>query len=390
MPRRRQFGSVRQLKSGRWQARYYGPDGVGREAPETFLKERDAQVWLTLREAEIVRGEWMDPDRGRELFGSYAARWIEQQKLGPRTREEYERTYRLHVEPFLGRRELGRIKPDTIRTWRSKLLTSGRSEDATAKAYRLVRSVMFTAVDDDLIRRNPCRIKGADKARRAERSVATVKQVYALADLLGERWRAFILTAAFTGIRWGELIALRRTDIDLDARVIRVPRAFAELSGGRLVVVPPKSEASERGVTMPDVLVGELTVHLDKFVGSDDAALVFVGERGGTPKRGSWRTTVKWTTRVVKAGLPKGFTFHDLRHTGNHLASVSGASTRELMQRMGHSTMRAALIYQHATDERAREIADRLNDVVERQAKSGDKGTPDDEDGAAGVLVSVP
>jgi len=92
----------------------------------------------------------------------------------------------------------------------------------------------------------------------------------------------------------------------------------------------------------------------------------------------------------VKAGLPKGFTFHDLRHTGNHLASVSGASTRELMQRMGHSTMRAALIYQHATDERAREIADRLNDVVQREGKAGDKGTRDDEDGAAGVLVPVP
>jgi integrase len=165
---------------------------------------------------------------------------------------------------------------------------------------------MFTAVDDDLIRRNPCRIKGADKARRAERSVATVKQAYALADLLGARWRAFVLTAAFTGIRWGELIALRRTDIDLAARVVRVPRAFAELSGGRLVVVPPKSEASERSVTMPHVLIGELTVHLDKFVGADDAALVFLGERGGTPKRGSWRTTVKWTKRVAEAGSPEG------------------------------------------------------------------------------------
>jgi hypothetical protein len=66
---------------------------------------------------------------------------------------------------------------------------------------------------------------------------------------------------------------------------------------------------------------------------------------------------------------------------------MSGASTRELMQRMGHSTMRAALIYQHATDERAREIADRLNEVVERETKARDRGTPDDEDGAAGVLV---
>jgi integrase len=388
---RRQFGSVRQLPSGRWQARYYGPDGVRREAPETFSTKRDAQTWLTLREAEIVRGEWMDPDRGRELFGNYAARWIDEQKLGPRTREEYQRVYRLHVEPFLGHRELGRIKPDTVRTWRSKLLASGRSEDVTAKAYRLVRAVMYTAVDDDLIRRNPCRIKGADKARRAERAVATVPQVYALAVLLGQRWRAFILTAAFIGIRWGELIALRRTDVDLEARTIQVTRAFAELSGGRLVLVPPKSEASERVVTIPGVLVGELRAHLDEFVGSDDDALVFTGERGGTPKRGSWRSTVRWTARVAEAGLPAGFTFHDLRHTGNHLASMSGASTRELMHRMGHSTMRAALIYQHATGDRAREIADRLNEVVERETKPHVRGTaggtPDDEDGAAGVLV---
>jgi integrase len=108
---------------------------------------------------------------------------------------------------------------------------------------------------------------------------------------------------------------------------------------------------------------------------------IITGSRGGTPKRGSWRSTVKWTTRVKDAGLPAGFHFHDLRHTGNHLASKSGASTRELMHRMGHGSMRAALIYQHATDARAREIAARLNDVVARENR------PDDEDGADGVLV---
>jgi integrase len=108
---------------------------------------------------------------------------------------------------------------------------------------------------------------------------------------------------------------------------------------------------------------------------------VFTGSRGGTPKRGSWRSTVKWTTRVKEVGLPAGFHFHDLRHTGNHLASKTGASTRELMHRMGHGSMRAALIYQHATDERAREIANRLNEVVARESES------DDDDGAAGALV---
>jgi len=194
-----------------------------------------------------------------------------------------------------------------------------------------------------------------------------VRQVYALAEVIGRRFRAFILTAALTGLRWGELIALRRMDIDLDAGTIEVRRAFAELGGGRLIIVPPKSEAGERTVTVPAVLVSELRTHLDEFVDAESESLVFTGERGGIPKRGSWRSTVKWTTRVVEAGLPKGFHFHDLRHTGNHLASKSGASTRELMHRMGHSTMRAALVYQHATDERAREIAARLNDVVLRE-----------------------
>jgi integrase len=240
---------------------------------------------------------------------------------------------------------------------------------------------MTTAVDDDRIKRNPCRIKGADTAARAERPVATVRQVYALAEAIGPRFRAFILAAAFTGLRWGELIALRRMDLDLANGSVSVHRSIAELSGGRLVVGPPKSAAGVRIVPMPAVLVDELRVHLAKYIPDDPTALVFTGSRGGTPKRGSWRSTVKWTTRVKEAGLPAGFHFHDLRHTGNHLASKSGASTRELMHRMGHGSMRAALIYQHATDARAREIADRLNDVVARENK------PDDEDGTAGVLV---
>jgi len=369
---RRQFGTARRLPSGKWQARYFGPDGLRRVGSHTFPTKRDALTWLTLRESELLRGEWTDPDQGRVSFGDYGDRWIAEHKLGPRTREAYAAVFRLHVRPFLGHRELGKIRPDTVRTWRSELLSNGRSADTAAKAYRLVRAIMNTAVDDERIRRNPCRIKGADGARRAERPTATVRQVYALAEVIGRRFRAFILTAALTGLRWGELIALRRMDIDLDAGTIEVRRAFAELGGGRLIIVPPKSEAGERTVTVPAVLVSELRTHLDEFVDAESESLVFTGERGGIPKRGSWRSTVKWTTRVVEAGLPKGFHFHDLRHTGNHLASKSGASTRELMHRMGHSTMRAALVYQHATDERAREIAARLNDVVLRERSRAD------------------
>lgn len=106
------------------------------------------------------------------------------------------------------------------------------------------------------------------------------------------------------------------------------------------------------------------------------------------PRNGvSWRTTVRWTPRVAEAGLSKGFTFHDLRYSGNHVAAVSGASTKVLMQRMGQSTMRATLIYRHATDDRAREIADRLNEPVQSQIKAMAAGTPDDGEVAAGLLI---
>lgn len=120
-------------------------------------------------------------------------------------------------------------------------------------------------------------------------------------------------------------------------------------------------------MTLPQVLIKELRIHLGTYVGPTDLDLMFTGPKGATPKRGNWCVSVGWAAQVAAAGLPARFQFHDLRHTGNHLAAESGASTRELMHRMGHSTMAAALLYQHATDQRAREIAVRLSEVVERR-----------------------
>jgi len=151
-------------------------------------------------------------------------------RLGPRTREEYESLWRHHVEPFLGHLELAELSSGTIRTWRA--LERGRSEDRTAKAYRLARAILNTAVDDGRIKRNPCRIKGAGEHRTAERPMATVAQVYALVELMPVRYRVLVLSAAFTGLRWGELIALQRCDVDLAAQVLHVRRRVAQLQRG--------------------------------------------------------------------------------------------------------------------------------------------------------------
>ena len=110
-------------------------------------------------------------------------------------------------------------------------------------------------------------------------------------------------------------------------------------------------------VALPAAAVAELRTHLRDFVGTDSESLLFTGEKGGLLRTSNFRRAVDWSRAVKRCGLPDGFHFHDLRHTGNNLAAASGGSTRELMHRMGHSSMQAALIYQHATSDRDREIA---------------------------------
>jgi integrase len=151
---------------------------------------------------------------------AYAERWLAQRPgLRPRTIELYSWLLARHIAPHLGGVPIGNVTPEMVREWRASLLSSGVSESAAAKAYRLLRAVLMTATEDRIIPRNPCRIRGAGDEKPAERHVLTVAQVYDLADQMASlRFRALILLATFASLRWGEAIALRRCDLDLDAR----------------------------------------------------------------------------------------------------------------------------------------------------------------------------
>jgi hypothetical protein len=124
------------------------------------------------------------------------------------------------------------IKDAHVRSWRKKLLDSGVSTVTTAKAYRLLKAILNTAVDDGIIRRNPCRIKGAGQEASAERPVLTIAEVYALADAINPRYRALVLLGTFASLRWAELAALQPSDIDLELWTIRVDRQLIEQLGG--------------------------------------------------------------------------------------------------------------------------------------------------------------
>ncbi|MGS2587901.1 tyrosine-type recombinase/integrase [Streptomyces hebeiensis] len=368
--KKRSFGRVRKLPSGRYQARYLGPDGIDRPAPHTFDTKRDADDWLAERQVELRAGDWSDPDAGKIAFGVYAATWITERGIGASTADLYRSLLRNHLAPTFGTVAVADINPAMVRAWRVARLEAGTGPSTVAKAYALLRAVLMTAVEDRLIRRNPCRIKGAASAATPERPTATVQEVYAVAGAMQPRYRALVLLAAFSGLRWGELVGLRRRDLDLGAGTLRVRRNVAELHNGTRLIKEPKSAAGKRTVAIPGVISGDLATHLAIYAERGADGRVFVGAKGATPRRNHFNRL--WRKACGEAGI-KGLHFHDLRHTGNTLAAATGASTRELMTRMGHSTARAALIYQHATAERERLIGNAVSAAVE-QARKQDPG----------------
>jgi len=261
----------------------------------------------------------------------------------------------LHIGPHFEQVTIAEVTLPRVRRWRKKLLDSGVSEVTAAKAYRLLRAVFNTAVDDGLIRRNPCRIKGAGTEHSPERPVLTVTQVYALADAVGLRYRALILLAAFTSLRWAELAALRPSDIDLDALTVRVTRQLRYHQAG-YSFGPPKSRAGVRVVDFPDLIVSDVRKHLAWL--PPKAALVFATSTGSPLSHSNFRRRA-WLPALTAVGL-EGIHVHDLRHTGNQLAANAGANPRELMARMGHDSERAALIYLHSSAARQRALADAM------------------------------
>jgi integrase len=285
-----------------------------------------------------------------------------------------------HIAPYLGGVPLGRLDTPLVREWRAKLLSQGISPGMAAKAYRLLRAILWTAVrEDGLLTKNPCRIPGADKEAPAERPHLTLAQVTQLADAIPKRYHLMILVTALASLRFGEVTALQRSDVDLQSATVAILHQFVEIRGEGLVLGPPKSRAGVRLIAVPTELVPLLESHLGGFVGPSGSAFLFTTTNGSPVRRGSFNKLVDWRGAVQSIGVPR-LHFHDLRHTGNMLAAGSRATTRDLMSRIGHDSMAAALIYQHASREADRSIASHLNEqmgLVAQQSNAPSK--PDTE-----------
>jgi integrase len=371
MAGKRMFGAVRRLPTGRWQARYRSSEGWMVPAPETFATKGAAAAWLAAAESDQHRGCWTDPRAATVTLGEYATEWLDTRvDLAPRTREIYAAQLRLHIlasvtpaVPALAGRPLAKVTPELVRAWYAAL-REAKGASVAAKAYVRLRQLMRQAVDDDRIAKNPCRIERGGAEHHPEQRFATMEELYRLADAVADRYRAMVLVAGLGGLRRGELFALRRGDTDLAAGVVAVRRKRLRLASGEVIEGAPKSRAGRRLVALPAPVIAELDRHLRRFTEPGDDAYVFTSAAGVPIEASNFRDRV-WLPATRRAGLT-GLRFHDLRHSAGTLAAQTGATTKDLMARLGHASPQAAMVYQHASLARDVVIAERLAQMAER------------------------
>jgi integrase len=349
----RPFGNIRKLASGRYQARYWH---LGKQVPAdiTFATKADARAWLGSIEAELLGGTHVDPSNGRELFGTFAIRWLAERDLRPRTRETYGSQLARILAEFESV-ELRAITASTVRSWHGRLSQSGLHPNTVAKVYRMFRTMLDTAVDDGLLRINPVHIKSASMEQSTERPLLDWDDVSRLADAIHPRFHALVWVGATSGLRFGELTGLARRHVDLEAQTLRVEQALMFINGKGAVLGPPKSSAAHRTVAIPARIATILATHIDTYVADEPDAFVFTSIKG-RPLLNQYFAP-PWRRALAEVSLAEGVRFHDLRHLAGTSASTAGASLREIMARMGHASSDASLRYLQASERRDSEIA---------------------------------
>jgi|SRR5690625_170132 len=373
---RRSFGRLRQFRSGRWKAGYTGPDGRLYEAPATFAAKVDAEAWLTDRRREIDRELWSPPASDEQkktatrrkkaasvTFGDYSSRWLENRTvkgrpLRPRTREHYRQLLDDHILPTFGNKKVRDIDIEDVDRWYARLAPDAPT--TRAHAYSLLRTILETArTRDRIVDRNPCVIRGAGtSSRKIDPEPASLAELDTIVSTMPDRFRAMILLATWAALRYGELVELRRSDIDGD--VIRVRRAAVRIKGG-WKIGDPKSEAGIRNVVIPPHVLPAVEQHLATHAGKAADSLLFPAANGGHLQPS---TLARHFYKARAAASRDDLRFHDLRHTGATLAAQMGATTAELMGRIGHSTPAAAMKYQHAARGRDAQIAALLSKLA--------------------------
>lgn len=357
-----------------WLARWREPSG--RQPSKSFPKKGLAEDHVTKMEGDILRGEYIAADAGKVKFEQYATRWLESRTFAESSREAVAMRLRVHVFPVLGGHPLNTIKPSTVQSWLRGLSNEARNYQEVL--FQHVSSVFKAAVDDELIRKNPCQAASVTRPGRQANKVQPwpMERVLKMRDSLRDRYRIVVTLGAGLGLRQGEIFGLAVEDIDFERKRVIVRRQvkLSNVDKARYFALPKGEKVRE--VPLPAAVGDAVRDHLAKFPahavtlpwetkgGSlKTANLVVTTGRKQACRRDEFNRMI-WTKGRIAAGIPDGREngCHMLRHVYASTLLHAGESVKALAEYLGHSdpgfTLRTYTHLLPESDERTRKAVD--------------------------------
>lgn len=343
---------------------------------QTFVRKSDAQRFLEGTGVDMQRGSWVDPQLGRTTLSDWVGEWwTTAVDLRPSTLSRYERDIRLHLLPRFGDRPLATITPREVRAWVAEMAAEGVPPSGINRRLRLFSRLLNAAVENEMIARSPAKGVRAPQAPRTEARFLTASEVRDLAEAINPWFRVWVYFAAYTGVRWSEMLGVRRKDVDLLRRTVTIERQLLEVQSRFLGFGPPKSAAGRRTITLPGFLATMLEDQLAERAQPGPDGLVFVNTVGNPPHSSGF-TAFTWARAKRRAGL-EGVRWHDLRHTAVALAIEQGVHAKAIQERMGHASVSVTLDrYGHLLPSLGERIAEGLDSAFRSADQDGERAAP--------------
>lgn len=350
---------IHKMASGRYQLRYRDPT-TGKTRKKNFDSHSEARVFYQSMSVAGRAGEWIPPERGAITFAKWVDEWWSTVvHLRPSTQSRYRGELDGHIIPTFGSMRLGRITPKDVRAWLAGMVADGTNAWTVRRRFAVLRKVLNDAVAMEMLAKSPCRGVQPPAEPSSDIVVLEPDEIRELADVMPEWCRSWVYVAAVLGLRWSEMLGLRRRDVDLMRRTVTVVQQSIEVQGKLLGFGPPKTAAGRRTVDVPAFMVPMLEDQLTRAQPGRDG-LVFVNTVGCTPHASSF-SSQSWRRARNAVGRPD-LTWHHLRHTAAALAIAQGAHPKAIQERMGHSSIVVTLnVYGHLFPSLGAAVADGLD-----------------------------
>ena len=354
-----------------FKACYRDPEDRERSAG-SFHSRREALRAANREEQQVLAGSWHDASLGAVTFRSFVEKdWLPSKHIEATTRAAYVSNLNNHFLPTFGDRPMAKISPSAVQDWVNQATTGGLSPRSIRKYHTMLHSIFKRAVHDKAIVSNPCDHTELPKVIARRSRTLIPEEFDRLINALPHRHRLMVETAIETGMRWGELIALRPRHIDFLRRTLVIEETIIEVSlqhsptGERMVLKPyPKNNEPRTIGVRPEWL--EAVAERIKVSGLNRDDLLFPTEAGTPISRNTFRTRI-WLPAVKASGLEFHVRFHDLRHAHASWLLAGGSDLKSVMDRMGHSQIQTTQKYLHALPDSDQKNLDALSRIAGRR-----------------------